>query len=518
MSFQQIQKQPIKETNKNDKFSANNDISYKNNSEYHNQFHFSNDNTINFNFSKIGIFNTGKNIQRKSRFSYRDNYPRRIDVENIKIPNIQTKLKVSQPSDPYEKEADRIAEQVMRRSLHEESYLPIKDTDDKKINPKCKSCEQGEESRKMKFSKKENNSSSLDFNISDKIGKDINDIISQQGSHLDTPTREFMESKFGYDFGNIRIHTDSKATRSANLINSLAFAIGNDLVFNTGQYRPNTESGLRLLTHELVHVIQGGQNVIRRQPVIETPQTTITQPSITLEQIRQLSEKNLQERIDNLNKIISNLKKDDPSIKDLKEQVGLMGVEIGRKNALRKGRTFDDDSINRIKTKFVENAAIPAPKKCIVILNEAMIELYSNKKLKTTNETIEKDMMMFQKQGLVAKKQRIRFLDKNNKDATSGAREPDHLEDQVFDVLLNMANHDIGWSVFGLSIADGHHAVTLTLDNNDPSNPKVFWSDQWSSKGGFKQFNKEELQAEIQRLTILFWNTPTKSGKRRRIL
>ena len=149
-------------------------------------------------------------------------------------------------------------------------------------------------------------------------------------------------------------------------------------------------------------------------------------------------------------------------------------------------------------------------------MNNAAKELHSNQKLKTTNETIEKAMEMLKKQVLAGPKQTLTFYDKNNKDATSGAREPDHLKVQVFDILLKMANYDVGWSVFGLSILDGHHSLILTLDNNDPFNPKVYWSDQWSTKGGWKEYNKTDLQNEIQRLTHLWWDTePTKTGKKR---
>ena len=269
---------------------------------------------------------------------------------------------MSQPNDPFEREADRVAEQVMRMSSHEGSYFPIKTLEDKKINRKCKNCdeEEREELNKIKISKNDNNISTRDSYISDKIGKDIIDVVSQQGSPLDTSTREFMESKFGYDFVNIRIHTGFKATRSTNMMNSLAFAKGNELVFNSGVYKPNTESGLRLLIHELVHVIQGGQNIIRRQPVNVKPQITTIPPSLTLEQIRgQFYDDELEKMVNNLNKLISNLKKDDPNIERLKEQVGLIGIELGRRNALRKGRTFDDTSIRRMKSYFVENAARP---------------------------------------------------------------------------------------------------------------------------------------------------------------
>ena len=247
--------------------------------------------------------------------------------------------------------------------------------------------------------------------------------------------------------------------------------------------------------------------------------------------MRSFSDDKLVEMVDNLNKIISNLNKDNPNIEPLRKQVGLMGAELGRRKALREGRTFDDATIERMKSYFIENAGLPEydddehtrsshPKcqdSCIVTLNKGKRELHGEE-LKTTNETIEKAMDMYRKHGLAGKARMLTFVDKKDKDATSGAREPDHLKDnvQVFDVLLDMANHDVGWSVFGLSILDGHHSVTLTLDNNDPSNPKIYWSDQWSSKGGWKEYGKTDLQKEIQHLTHKWWDEDkTPSGANR---
>src|SRR5215475_120994 len=73
---------------------------------------------------------------------------------------------------------------------------------------------------------------------------------------LDGDTRDFMESRFGHDFGQVRVHADSRASDSARAVNAKAYAIGNDLVFQAGHYRPETDLGIRLLAHELTHVAQ----------------------------------------------------------------------------------------------------------------------------------------------------------------------------------------------------------------------------------------------------------------------
>jgi hypothetical protein len=68
-----------------------------------------------------------------------------------------------------------------------------------------------------------------------------------------------MESRFGHDFGRVRVHTDQKAAQSARAVNALAYTVGADLVFSSGQYRPEEADGRRLLAHELVHTIQQGE-------------------------------------------------------------------------------------------------------------------------------------------------------------------------------------------------------------------------------------------------------------------
>jgi len=65
-----------------------------------------------------------------------------------------------------------------------------------------------------------------------------------------------MEPRFGHDFSQVQVHTDEKAADSARSVNALAYTVGRDVVFGTGQYAPETTAGKRLLAHELTHVVQ----------------------------------------------------------------------------------------------------------------------------------------------------------------------------------------------------------------------------------------------------------------------
>lgn len=75
---------------------------------------------------------------------------------------------------------------------------------------------------------------------------------------LEPDTRLAMESRFGHDFGRVRIHTGPKADRSSELLGAHAYTLGLDVHFQKGRYRPDTPAGQALLVHELEHVVRAG--------------------------------------------------------------------------------------------------------------------------------------------------------------------------------------------------------------------------------------------------------------------
>jgi hypothetical protein len=90
-----------------------------------------------------------------------------------------------------------------------------------------------------------------------------------------------MEDHFGYDFGEVRLHTDARAAEDAAAVCATAFTFGQDIVFARHQFAPNTSAGQRLLAHELTHVAQQAASgpVLRRQKI--DPRTLVPQTSIT---------------------------------------------------------------------------------------------------------------------------------------------------------------------------------------------------------------------------------------------
>jgi hypothetical protein len=77
-----------------------------------------------------------------------------------------------------------------------------------------------------------------------------------RGAPLAGALRAFFEPRLGHDFGRVRIHTDAAADETARQLGALAFAVGDDVAFASGQYRPEASAGRRLIAHELVHVVQ----------------------------------------------------------------------------------------------------------------------------------------------------------------------------------------------------------------------------------------------------------------------
>jgi hypothetical protein len=77
---------------------------------------------------------------------------------------------------------------------------------------------------------------------------------------------QFFSSRIGYDFSQVRLHTDKEAAESAKSVNAKAYTIGHNIVFNEGQYNTESQDGKRLLAHELTHVVQqkGGENELDR--------------------------------------------------------------------------------------------------------------------------------------------------------------------------------------------------------------------------------------------------------------
>ena len=211
-----------------------------------------------------------------------------------RVPFFQPKLTINTPGDPFEQEADAIADQVMRMPVHQGSFISLKPLPVSTILRKCAHCEEEEkmqrkeqdeedqmlqkkslpgfliqrkcahcEEEEKQMHRKENSFQPIE------AGSTVSSYIQSlpsKGSPLPNDSRNFFESRFGYDFSDVKIHNDADAAQSSQSVNALAYTVGNNIVFNQNQFSPNSDSGKKLLAHELTHVVQ---QTNARHPVVQ---------------------------------------------------------------------------------------------------------------------------------------------------------------------------------------------------------------------------------------------------------
>jgi hypothetical protein len=84
----------------------------------------------------------------------------------------------------------------------------------------------------------------------------VDQVLRSPGHSLDAGTRAAFETRFGRNFTNVRVHTDSQAAESAEAVGARAYTAGSHVVFGAGEYSPSSYAGQNLLAHELSHVAQ----------------------------------------------------------------------------------------------------------------------------------------------------------------------------------------------------------------------------------------------------------------------
>ncbi len=160
---------------------------------------------------------------------------------------LQRKLAIGSSNDPLEREADRIAGQVLTMPapsavgvapLHIQRYM-------------------GEATKGKGFAP-----------------TSVDRVLAGLGKPLEPALRQDMEQRFGHDFSRVRVHSGASAEQSTREVNANAYTVGHNVVFGAGLFAPETQEGRRLIAHELTHVVQqsdtnrihGGQGNEKRGP------------------------------------------------------------------------------------------------------------------------------------------------------------------------------------------------------------------------------------------------------------
>ena len=84
----------------------------------------------------------------------------------------------------------------------------------------------------------------------------VHDVLRAPGQPLDRRKRDLMEDRFGTDFSQVRVHSDARAAESARAVNALGYTVGAHVVLDPHRRHPDSYDGLKILAHELAHVIQ----------------------------------------------------------------------------------------------------------------------------------------------------------------------------------------------------------------------------------------------------------------------
>jgi hypothetical protein len=181
---------------------------------------------------------------------------------------VQPKLVIGPVDDPLEREADAVADRVMRMPA---ITTPRCTSARRQLSRKCAACEE-EGSDALLQTKRDGaqpvqsdalarESESLESAARSRDARAltiVDAVLRSSGKPLDPANREFFETQFGLDFSAVRLHTGTQAATAAASVNAYAFTVGHDVVFGSGQYAPSSERGRRLLAHELAHVVQQG--------------------------------------------------------------------------------------------------------------------------------------------------------------------------------------------------------------------------------------------------------------------
>jgi hypothetical protein len=151
---------------------------------------------------------------------------------------LQAKLQVGAPDDAYEKEADRVADEILT--------TPSSNAISSKAPPLI-----------QRLTSQTNGYKTT-------APPSVESVLSGSGRSLDPELQDDMSQRFGENFSDVRIHTGGAAEQSAQEINAHAYTVGRDIVFGAGQFSPSSQQGKRLLAHELTHVVQQRSDINRQ--------------------------------------------------------------------------------------------------------------------------------------------------------------------------------------------------------------------------------------------------------------
>lgn len=198
---------------------------------------------------------------------------------------IQAKLTLGPVNDPYEREADAVAKQVVQQmrtptasggetpAVQRQGSNPTEELDENALTRKPaadllqRMGDQPAEEEELPVMTKSlvqrnatDEASSVDPAIEASIQR-----ARGNGQPLGESVRAPLENAFGADFSRVNIHTGSEADTLNQSLQARAFTTGQDIFFRRGEYTPGTAAGQELLAHELTHVVQQNGDTVKKK-------------------------------------------------------------------------------------------------------------------------------------------------------------------------------------------------------------------------------------------------------------
>jgi hypothetical protein len=227
--------------------------------------------------SESGVAPSGGVLQRKSACGGSTSPTlscSRFEKKKLLGQPLQTKLRINEPGDACEREADRAMQLIMKRPKSTNRTVAPRIPEPPLVQQKADVNTVGPAT----------------------VPPIVSEVLSMPGQPLDAATRLHFEHHFGHDFSNVRIHADSKAAASAQAVNALAYTVGHDVVFGAGQYGSGLMSQNRLLAHELAHTVQqqlGSVPQLQRTEIIIGDRSF----AVNFDHLHEIDEKDMPEQI-----------------------------------------------------------------------------------------------------------------------------------------------------------------------------------------------------------------------------
>ena len=163
--------------------------------------------------------------------------------------SLKPKLELGRVDDPEEREADAVAERVMRKA----------------DGACCAACAAGGGCEEEEVQRAAEGSAppAMPHGAEPQIRR-----LTAGGEALSPALRAFFEPRMGRDLSGVRLHHGSEAHAAAAAIGAEAFTLGQHVGFGAGRWSPDSDRGRWLLAHELAHTGQQAGKA-RRQAVPE---------------------------------------------------------------------------------------------------------------------------------------------------------------------------------------------------------------------------------------------------------